>query len=70
MLMAFFDPNEFPIVGLLPQERSLTAVSFAKNLIFHRLTGLLSSWEIAAVASCIYISTILRATLLGMSKNR
>jgi hypothetical protein len=69
MLMVFFNPKEFAIVDLLPQNRSFTAVYFVSNVILPLANRYAHQLGISALACCICISTIPSATPLGMSMN-
>jgi hypothetical protein len=68
MRTLFFNPSEFALVNLLPQNKSVTAaylvdgaiISFAGRHAQQRVT--------LPVANCICISTIPSTTLPGMSK--
>jgi hypothetical protein len=70
MLMLFFNPKEFAIVDLLPQDTSFIAVYFVNNVILPLANRYVQQLGMSAVARCICISTIRSAILLGMSKNR
>jgi hypothetical protein len=70
ILMVFFNPKEFAIGTLFPQDASFAAVYFVNDVILPLADRYVQQLGISAVASCIYISTIPSATLLGMSKNR
>jgi hypothetical protein len=70
MSMVFFNPKEFARVNLLPQDISFTAVYFVSNVILPLANRHAQQLGISAVASCICVSTIPSATLLGVPKNR
>jgi hypothetical protein len=72
MLMVFFNPKEFIVFDLLPQDTSFAAVYFVNNVILPSVNRHAQQLGISAITSCIYIriSTIPSATLLAMSKNR
>jgi hypothetical protein len=70
MLAVFFNPKEFAVVDFLPQGTSFTAIYFVNNVILLLANRYVQRLGISAVASCICISAIPSATLLGMSKNR
>jgi hypothetical protein len=65
-----FNPKEFVIVDLLLCDTSLTAVHFVNNVILAFANRHAQQLGMSAVASCVCISTIPSAMLLGMSKNR
>jgi hypothetical protein len=69
-LIIFFNPKEFAIVNLLPQEISFTAAYFVDNGILPLTDRHAQQLGISAGTDYIYISTIPSTTLLGMSKNR
>jgi hypothetical protein len=70
MLGVFFNPNEFAMVDLLPQDTPFAALSFVNHVIFSLANRHAQQLGISAVASCICISAIPSAALLGISKNR
>jgi hypothetical protein len=70
MLTVSFNPKEFATVGVLPWATSFVAVCFVNIVILPLVNRHAQQLGISAVTSCICISTIPTAALLGMSKNR
>jgi hypothetical protein len=68
-LIVLFNPKEFIIVDLLPQDTSFIAVYFVNNAILLLANRHAQQRGISAVTSCVIISRIPSVTLLGMSKN-
>jgi hypothetical protein len=70
MLTVFIDPTKFVIMNLLPHSTSFIAVYFINNMIIRLASGHTQQGMIWLVTNCIYISTTLNATLLGIAKKK